>query len=85
MTRTHTFRHSRATDLINAGVPIHVVMRCLGHLTPAVTMHVAKTPSATAEREFPRYRKVTAEPTGCCRTGGACSRRSRSVPGGTLA
>ena len=29
--RTHRFRHTRATSLLNAGVPIHVVQRYLGH------------------------------------------------------
>lgn len=59
--KTHTFRHTRATDLLNAGVPIHVVMRYLGHVTPAMTMHYAKTLSITAEREFLRYKKVTSD------------------------
>ncbi|MEU2990766.1 tyrosine-type recombinase/integrase [Streptomyces griseoincarnatus] len=61
VSKTHTFRHTRATDLINAGVPIHVVMRYLGHVTPAMTMHYAKTLAVTAEREFLRYKKVTAD------------------------
>ncbi|MGX1854062.1 tyrosine-type recombinase/integrase [Streptomyces sp. NPDC055299] len=61
VSKTHTFRHTRATDLINAGVPIHVVMRYLGHITPAMTMHYAKTLAVTAEREFLRYKKVTAD------------------------
>ena len=39
--RTHRFRHTRATSLLNAGVPIHVVQRYLGHLSPAMTMHYA--------------------------------------------
>jgi integrase len=59
--KTHTFRHTRATNLLNAGVPLHVVMRHFGHVTPAMTMHYAKTLSETAEREFLRYKKVTAD------------------------
>jgi integrase len=39
--RTHRFRHTKATNLLNAGVPIHVVQRYLGHLSPAMTMHYA--------------------------------------------
>ncbi|MGW6505890.1 tyrosine-type recombinase/integrase [Nonomuraea angiospora] len=61
ISKTHRFRHTRATDLINAGVPIHVVMRYFGHLTPAMTMHYAKTRSEAAEREFLRYKKITAD------------------------
>jgi integrase len=59
--RTHRFRHTAATSLLNAGVPIHVVQRYLGHLTPAMTMHYAQTLAETAEAEFLRFRKLTAD------------------------
>ena len=59
--RTHRFRHTRATGLLNAGVPIHVVQRYLGHLSPAMTMHYAQTLAETHEAEFLRYRKLTAD------------------------
>jgi integrase len=59
--RTHRFRHTRATSLLNAGVPIHVVQRYLGHLSPSMTMHYARTLAETAEAEFLRYRKITAD------------------------
>lgn len=59
--RTHRFRHTRATSLLNAGVPIHVVQRYLGHLSPSMTMHYAQTLAETAEAEFLRYRKITAD------------------------
>jgi len=57
----HRFRHIRATSLINANVPVHVVQRYLGHLSPKMTMHYSKTLRETHEREFLRYKKVTAE------------------------
>jgi len=59
--RTHRFRHTRATSLLNAGVPVHVVQRYLGHLSPAMTMHYAQTLAETHEAEFLRYRKITAD------------------------
>ena len=59
--KTHRFRHTQATNLLNAGVPLHVVMRYLGHITPTMTMHYAQTLSQTAEREFLKYKKVTAD------------------------
>ena len=58
---THRFRHTAATNLLNAGVPLHVVMHYFGHLTPEMTMHYAVTLSQTAEREFLRYKKVTSD------------------------
>jgi hypothetical protein len=59
--RTHRFRHTKATSLLNAGVPIHVVQRYLGHLSPSMTMHYAQTLAETHEAEFLRYRKLTAD------------------------
>ncbi|WP_051423208.1 tyrosine-type recombinase/integrase [Arthrobacter sp. MA-N2] len=61
ISRTHTFRHTRATNLLNAGVPIHVAMRYMGHKTPTMFMHYAKTLATVAESEFLRYKKVTAD------------------------
>ena len=59
--RTHRFRHTKATSLLNAGVPLHVVQRYLGHVSPTMTMIYAQTLAQTQEREFLRYRKLTAD------------------------
>jgi integrase len=59
--RTHRFRHTVATSLLNSGVPLHVVQRYLGHLTPTMSMVYAQTLQSTAEAEFLRYRKITAD------------------------
>ncbi len=59
--RTHRFRHTKATSLLNAGVPLHVVQRYLGHLSPEMTMIYARTLASTHEAEFLRYRKLTAD------------------------
>jgi integrase len=59
--RTHRFRHTVATSLLNGGVPIHVLQRYLGHLTPTMSMTYAQTLQSTAEAEFLRYRKITAD------------------------
>jgi integrase len=56
--RTHRLRHTKATELINAGVPLHVVQRYLGHRSPEMTMHYAATLQQTHEREFLRLAKV---------------------------
>ncbi|MFD0271740.1 tyrosine-type recombinase/integrase [Streptomyces sp. NPDC127106] len=56
--RSHRLRHTKATTLINAGAPIHVVQRYLGHLSPEMTMRYAATLASTAEREFLALAKV---------------------------
>jgi len=61
ISRTHRFRHTAATNLLNAGVPLHVVMRYFGHQSPEMTMHYAVTLSQTAEKEFLRFKKVTTD------------------------
>jgi hypothetical protein len=61
LSHVHRFRHTRATSLINAGVPVHVVQRYLGHLSSEMTMRYAHTLRETHEREFLRYKKITAE------------------------
>jgi integrase len=59
ISKTHRFRHTAATNLINAGVPLHVVMRYFGHVSPEMTLHYAVTRSRTMEEEFLKYKKVT--------------------------
>ncbi|MCJ0980465.1 tyrosine-type recombinase/integrase [Rhodococcus sp. ARC_M12] len=59
VSKTHRFRHTAATNLINAGVPLHVVMRYFGHVSPDMTLHYAVTSAQTMEEEFLRYKKVT--------------------------
>jgi integrase len=56
--RTHRMRHTKATDLLNAGVPLHVVQGYLGHLSPEMTMHYARTLAETHEAEFLRFAKL---------------------------
>lgn len=58
--QTHRLRHTRATELLNDGVPIHVVQRYLGHASPEMTLRYAATLAATAEAEFLRHKKVGA-------------------------
>jgi len=59
--KVHRFRHTRATSLLNAGVPVHVLQRYLGHVSPSMTMHYAQTVRETHEREFLRFTKITAD------------------------
>ena len=38
--RLHDLRHSHATILLTAGVPVHVVSQRLGHASPVITLQV---------------------------------------------
>lgn len=60
-TKTHRLRHTRATELLNNNVPLHVVQRYFGHLTPTMVMRYAATLSEVAEAEFLRYTKIGAD------------------------
>ena len=37
---THAFRHTLATELAEAGVPVHVAQKHLGHASPVVTLGI---------------------------------------------
>ncbi|WP_288338293.1 site-specific integrase [uncultured Gordonia sp.] len=63
-TQTHRLRHTRATELLNDGVPFHVVQRYLGHRSPEMTARYAATLAATAEAEFLKHKKIGAYGTG---------------------
>lgn len=56
--RTHRMRHTKATELLNSGVPLHVVQRYMGHLSPEMAMHYAATLAKTHEAEFLRFKKL---------------------------
>ena len=53
LSHVHRFRHTRATSLINAGVPVHVVQRYLGHLSAEMTMRYAHTLARDARARVP--------------------------------
>jgi integrase len=55
---SHRLRHTKATTLLNAGAPIHVVQRYLGHRSPEMSMRYAATLASTAEREFLAMTKI---------------------------
>jgi Phage integrase family len=54
--RFHDLRHTHATLLLKAGVPVHVVAQRLGHASPALTLsiysHVLPRQQAAAAAAF---------------------------------
>lgn len=61
LTRTHQFRHTKATSLLNAGVPLTVIQRYLGHVTPNMTAHYAKLREHTLREAFLALEKLRAD------------------------
>lgn len=57
-TETHRLRHTRATTLLNAGVPVHVVQRYLGHRSPEMSMRYAQTLDSTAREAFLKHKQI---------------------------
>jgi integrase len=60
LNRTHRFRHTMATNLIDAGVNIPAVMAVLGHTSPEMAVHYHERRQAVARQEFVRLQKVGA-------------------------
>jgi integrase len=56
--RFHDLRHTHATLLLKAGVPVHVVAQRLGHSSPALTLsiysHVLPRQQSAAAAAFAR-------------------------------
>ena len=78
--RSHRLRHTKATTLLNAGAPIHVVQRYLGHRSPEMSMRYAATLASTAEREFLAMVKIGRDGRGrSAWTAGTCSTCSSST------
>jgi integrase len=63
LTRTHALRHTKATGLINAGVPLAVVQRYMGHLSPVMTSHYAQLRDHTIQEAFLTMAKRRADGT----------------------
>lgn len=57
---THRLRHTKATEMIDAGVPIHVVQRYFGHGSPEMLMRYAATLASRAEHEFLKAKRAGA-------------------------
>jgi Phage integrase family len=57
--QTHRLRHTRATELLNDGVPIHVVQRYLGHASPEMTLRYAN-PGGHRRSRIPQAQKIGA-------------------------
>jgi len=56
--RTHAFRHSKAVELINKGMPLVYVQQWMAHLSPEMTTVYARIQSNTMRKE---WEKTTAK------------------------
>ncbi|PNW50711.1 UNVERIFIED_CONTAM: hypothetical protein BEN50_10960 [Euhalothece sp. KZN 001] len=53
--QSHQFRHTVGTQMINSGVPQHIVQRYLGHESPEMTMVYAHIYDETLRKEIEKY------------------------------
>lgn len=53
--QAHQFRHTLATQMINNGVPQHIVQRFLGHESPEMTMRYAHIHDQTLKEAYFRF------------------------------
>jgi site-specific recombinase XerD len=53
--QTHQFRHTVGTNMINNGVPIHLVQRYLGHTSIEMTLCYAHIHDQTLKREIAKF------------------------------
>lgn len=51
----HQFRHTVGTRMVNAGMPIHIIQRYLGHVTSEMTMNYAHIHDNTMKKEYLTY------------------------------
>lgn len=56
---THQFRHTVGTQMINNGVPQHMVQRFLGHESPEMTARYAHILDQTLKDTFVRFKGTT--------------------------
>ncbi len=58
--QSHQFRHTVGTQMINNGVPQHIIQRYLGHESPEMTMNYAHIHDQTLKKEIAKFheRKV---------------------------
>jgi integrase len=48
----HRFRHTFATEMARAGMPVHALMKLLGHKTPKMTMRYVEVAQADVRRAY---------------------------------
>jgi len=53
--KIHRFRHTHGTELINAGVPQHIVQKRLGHASPEMTSVYAHIHDKTMRKEMEEF------------------------------
>ena len=60
----HQFRHTVGTQMINSGVPAHIVQRYLKHSSPEMTMNYSHLHDSTMKAEFAKFQGKMVDITG---------------------
>lgn len=53
--QAHQFRHTVGTLMVNSNVPLHIIQKYLGHVSPEMTMHYAHIHDQTLKKEIANY------------------------------
>lgn len=53
--QAHQFRHTVGTSMVNSGVPLQIIQKYLGHVSPEMTMHYAHIHDQTLKKEIANY------------------------------
>lgn len=56
---SHAYRHKKAKDMVEAGIPIYMISQCLNHKSCDMTLAYAEARTEYRKREFSKYIAVT--------------------------
>ena len=55
--QSHQFRHTVGTRMVNMGVPLHIIQRYLGHVSPEMTLIYAHIHDSTMKQEISKFKE----------------------------
>ena len=56
---SHAYRHKKAKDMVEAGIPIYLISQCLNHKSRDMTLAYAEARTEFRKKEFSKYISVT--------------------------
>lgn len=53
--QSHAYRHKKGRDMVEAGIPLHMISQCLNHKSLDMTLVYAEARTAFRKKEFSKY------------------------------